>query len=317
LIGRGRNQLGTLYRRSGRFTESKAAHEAARDTIEELLKREPRDAGYRQDLVEAYLGLANAATTMEQFNDAQQAYQSARQHVEQLMLDHPGVIRYRELSAIIAYNVGHLFEEQKDFAEAEKNLTASREQFERLRDLRPEQPNYGRQLGLIYTRLGEVIRQQDRAAEAITWYEHAQEALLAALANNPRDFDATFHLLTTHSGLGRGAAAIGNHRVAAREAEALVAAAEGHQLADVIFDAAIVLARASRAAMADNALADNSRVEFAEQYAARAVELLMKCRDAGLFKDEYGQQLFRDATDFEALKTRDDFSTLAAELKKK
>jgi hypothetical protein len=107
----------------------------------------------------------------------------------------------------------------------------------------------------------------------------------------------------------------GDHRRAAAEAATLAELAPGaNSPGSREYNLACVLALAAEAARGDAALAPADRASAGERYAARAVALLGRARDAGFFRDPAKvTQMDRDA-DLIPLRPRADFQALRAAL---
>ncbi len=314
LVGQGRNYLGAVYRRTGRFDEALEAHLAAAKIFEDLLQRFPAVAQYKSELVTSQIGAATAAAALDQFGVAEKAYARSLTLLAELRTAFPDVLSHREKEAVVAYNRGDLLEKELRYAESETSLHAARQAFETLQLQYPDNPSYTARLGVVYTSLAEVIRSQHRFNEAVDWYQQAQTLLRKTLEETPNNFSIGYHLLLTYSGYGRSAAALGDHQTAAREAGLLAEVAEGHGMADLHYDAAIIYARACQAARSDAALPPKQREELLQQWSRLAAELLEICRKRDFFTDPENRRLLLDAPEFEALRQEPSIDQLFQDL---
>jgi len=123
--------------------------------------------------------------------------------------------------------------------------------------------------------------------------------------------------------LARVLARAGDHHRAAAEVEALAGSATpAIPTAPAIpttpgsreYSLAAALAQASKTARVDAGLALANRAVLAERYAARAVSLLIRAREAGYFVNPYNLTVLNREPDFDPLRPRADFQALRAAL---
>jgi hypothetical protein len=104
----------------------------------------------------------------------------------------------------------------------------------------------------------------------------------------------------------------GQYTRAAAEADGVVG--QGKPSGLVLYNAACVQALAAEAARRDASLPLAEREKLAEQYAARAVALLVQAQRADFFKDKTNVGPLRNDSDLKALRDRGEFKRLLGEL---
>ena len=104
----------------------------------------------------------------------------------------------------------------------------------------------------------------------------------------------------------------GDHERASAEVEGVVGmpAVEGQAL----YNAVCVYATASCAAQRDKDLPQAKREQLVEKYQARAVELLKKTDDTGLFRVAAFRDLLKNDHDLDPLRGREDFKKQCREI---
>src|SRR5205807_617677 len=102
----------------------------------------------------------------------------------------------------------------------------------------------------------------------------------------------------------------GDHTQAVREAQE---AMDGKQpSSEVLYEAGLTHALAVAAVRRDMLLSPPERDRQAEEYAARAVELLQKAQEAGYFRERAAREELRNDPELEPLQGREDFRKLLA-----
>jgi hypothetical protein len=84
-----------------------------------------------------------------------------------------------------------------------------------------------------------------------------------------------------------------------------------------LYDLACVMSLSAAAVRQDKRLAPGESGLRAEQYATRAVALLVRSRDAGIFRDPATREQFTKDADLDPLRSRDDFRKFVDSLEKK
>src|SRR5262249_51369866 len=104
---------------------------------------------------------------------------------------------------------------------------------------------------------------------------------------------------------------LGRHAEAARAGDrALTLLKEASAADDTRYNLACVYSLSSGVALKDTGLAPGQRQHKANQYAARAVELLAQSQATGSFRNPGNRQLLEKDTDLDPLRSRHDFKNL-------
>jgi tetratricopeptide (TPR) repeat protein len=278
---------------------------------------------------------------------AEKAYRRALDLYEQLAADFPAVPEYRLGLANSHNNLGNLLTVRGQLPAAERAYRRALGIREKLAADFPTMPEYRKDLPASYVNFGMLLVGQGQAEAGLAWYAKAITLLEPVVRQEPRLVAERFYLRNAHwgravalDGLGRHADAVkawdrvlelnavpaqesgfrhGRARSLARAGEHARAVAEANALAGAnevaagtLYDLAGVCAVAS-AAVRDAKTPGADAARHAETYAARAVELLRQAVAKG-YKD--ADRLNKDK-DLDALRDREDFRKLVAELEKK
>jgi hypothetical protein len=207
--------------------------------------------------------------------------------------------------------------------EAEATYTEAVGHLERLVRDRPAMPSFQDELAMSYGNLALIYLKTERPAEALALVAKAIPLLetLSRSESHGKNARRVSPVLRADAArvrtmlerqkakAARGLAAQGKHAAAAADVDGL-AAADGQGR----YDAACVLALAAQAARTDPDLSDAARARIADQYAARALDLLRRAREAGHFQTESRRTLLRDDPDLEALRGRAEFQAFLAQV---
>jgi hypothetical protein len=132
---------------------------------------------------------------------------------------------------------------------------------------------------------------------------------------------------TAHAGKAQALSRLGRHAEALKECralaesgkhalavpEAVAVAAQAPQAGDILYLAASVCARAAASVLKDAKLPQAERDKLAEQYAARAVEILRTCKGTRFFAHRGHLDDLKTAEEFQPLRGRTDFQKLLKE----
>jgi tetratricopeptide (TPR) repeat protein len=283
--------LGNLLTDLGKRTEAEAAHREALAIREKMAAHYPAVPAYRQELATSHNVLGLLLAGMGQRAQADEAYRRALAIQEKLAADFPAVPAYRTHLGGSQCNFGHLL---RDSNEPEQAL-----------------PWYGRAMDTLEA----VLRQVKVDVTAQQFLRNAHWGRARALdalkrhAEAVKDWDKVIELSAEAERPGfRMQRAISRVRArqenaAIQEAEELAKSAD----ANVLYDCACVLALA--AGRKEEAGAKLSKKECAE----RAIALLRQAVAKGWKDAEHTKK----DDGLKALRERDDFKKLLAELEAK
>ncbi len=345
------NYLGNLYREDRRLDEAEKCLRDGKSVLERLLAKEPADSHLQNSLAGLCCNLGLTHANQERHADAVAAYETAIAYLVTLTREHPGLPTYKSFLARNHNNVALLHSKNEDPTKAaienEKALAIFRELME----------NYPQRLEFVVTyaggcgNQGKYLSEQDRWEESIVWNSNAIEAAEKALAIEPRQTEArrTLHgALIGRAGTyrrlkqidlaiadyrrsleysqgerhvsyvnfrPRALAFVGEHEQAADAAEAIVSSSTA--TASNFSEMAKVYATCVEAVRRNTGLVDSKRLELAEHYAVRSVQLLSRAADKGRFPTLGHVAELRSDDRLANIQNRDDFQQLLTELERR
>jgi tetratricopeptide (TPR) repeat protein len=280
--------------------------------------------------------------------EADAAYGQAQPLREQLARDYPRVIEYQYALADFLHKRGSAYYMHAQPTQAEAAFQKSIEILERLTREHPTILHFAITLAEDYYFVGILWRERGDHAATLVWFDRNITVLEQVLRTEPRHVTARAKLAGTHMhraeslslmgrpqdtrkdweraiALGEGQthaelrilramalAHCGEHGRATNEVEAMLQKGEG-PFQD-FYQFACVHSAASAAASKDRRLTPADQSRLAEQYAARAVMLLVKAHTAGLFNDQATRKWVKQDPDLDAVRSRDDFKKFISEL---
>jgi tetratricopeptide (TPR) repeat protein len=336
------NNLGVVLLTLKNLPEARRHFEASQEIKEKLAKDFPRKAVYRRDLALGYNSLGAVLFDLGEKEAARKAFEQALRVRQDLARDFPRVPDYRKDVVASLCNVGQVLEKFDDGAGALKAFREAAEEADRLVKDSPGAAVHHALQGLAHKLVADRLKEDKKYAEALPDYDRAIDVLTRSPPAG--DVDVPAELRNSYMGraevlyhLGQDASAeadweqalkrtppaeqwavrygratalwrAGRFTPAAAALEELVRPPETTAAQD--YDAACLLA------LIATDVKDSSDDRGARQhYASRCVELLRRAQSGGLFKDPAERERFRTNPDFAALRQREDFRALAAELK--
>jgi serine/threonine protein kinase/tetratricopeptide (TPR) repeat protein len=332
--------LGILLADLGKQPEAEAAFREALSVGEKLAADFPTVREYRQWLATTHVNLGVLLAGLRKSREAEAAYRQALKIQEKLVADFPAVPEYRNNLARFHNNLGMLLAGLGKRPEAEAACRQALIHLEKLAADFPALPGYRVGLGASQSNFGDFQRSNQQPEQSLPWFARGIETLEGVLrqmkvdataqqflrnahwgravalddlkrhAEAAKDWDKAVELSTepqrTGIRMSRAASRVraGQVDVAIQEAEELVKYAD----ASTLYAAACVFALA--ADRRDESGGSLSR----EQCAQRAVALLQQVVARG-WKDP--KHMMTKDDDLRALRQRDDFKKLLAELENK
>jgi tetratricopeptide (TPR) repeat protein len=309
--------------------DGKAAHDSYQSShviLERLAEADRTSTQAQRDLSIADLKLGDAQLRLGDARTARGSYQKALDAAQRLADADPTSAQAQRDLSIVHIHLGDLSLELGDHKAARDDYARAQKLRERLADADPTSAQAQRDLSVSYSKLGTVAQESNDFQGAIGWYNRALD--IASRSPEPEFFR-------------REVAGVKDRLRLCRAAEQAVAdPATALQLPDDLRRPALVAAisalatkerQPAKAVMAADLLADNARgagdlynaacgyalcvpladtPQTRDRYAVRAIELLSRAITGG-FKDV--AQLKKDG-DLDALRPRDDFKKLVADL---
>jgi serine/threonine-protein kinase len=339
------DNLGKLYWKADRPEQAKAAFAKARDLLIGLDRDHPEEPYYRYCLASAYNNLAMLEDDADEFKRAEADYGRARDLFARLVRDHADEADYQADAAQNLSNLGLFYGRTDRPKDAMQALRDAHDMLDKVARRYPSVTDYAVRLGGVDCNLGQALHERGDLPAAREWYTRVTAGLGDVLRKEPRHAVAREYLRNACwkraealAQMGRPGEAVadwdraieldnGGLRQSFRafRAQALAAsgkyasaAAEAADLArsdslpgDILYQLGRVYSLASAGAQKDDRVSRTERDRQADQYAARAVELLRQAVAKG-WKDV--EHLKKDS-DLDPLRGRDDFKKLMAEVK--
>jgi tetratricopeptide (TPR) repeat protein len=291
-----------LYEASGRFPESVNAYREAIGIREKLVQNPPPNPSFLQDLAWSYNNLGNSFEALGQHVRAHEVWDKALALRKKLVEDHPKVLGYA-VSLAASY----------------------RNQADRL--VRGDKPQealtlYGRGIGI----LEDVLRQEPRHVEAQEFLCNGHW-MRANVFRDLNQYDAALkdwnRAIALDVGPRRPELRLYRAMTLAMANDHVRATAEANELAgnkafsgERLYQLASVYGRCTQVVPRDNKLSVAEQTMLAEEYAVRALALLVRAQDAGFFKNRAALERMRRNGDLDLLRPRADFRKWLAEVEK-
>jgi tetratricopeptide (TPR) repeat protein len=348
-VGATYNNLATLYRDMNKLPEATEAYEDGMKVRKRLASEHRESTTYTADLAASQFNLGIIYSETSKKAEAALAYKEAVALFKRLTEQHPENARYRNLLARSFDCQGNLYKAMGKKADAAKAHGAAQAQFEQLAAEHPDILDYITDLGGCYCNLGHLAGDNHDLPGALQWYSRAIPILEGALRKEPNEVQTRECLSIAHEARGKVLSRLGKHeeglrdcersleldngraKLAIRVSRAQVLARSGqHARADAEatqlvqegslsgedrYRVAVVWALACAAARKDVRLAEQSRQQ-ADEYATRAMNLLVKLAKEGVFDDPSSVESVNQEADLDSLRDRPDFKKWLASLRK-
>jgi eukaryotic-like serine/threonine-protein kinase len=350
-LARGHYNLGILLLNLRKHQEAEAASRQAAGIHEKLAAEFPTVPECRDALARSHNHLGIALSGQGKHPEAEAAYRQAVGIYEKLATGFPTVPEYRQALAQSYENLGNALSDLGKLREAEAAYRQSLDIQEKLVAEFPTDPRYDVGFGGSYCNFGVLVRDSGQPEAALAWFQKAIARLEAVLAKEPRLVEARQFLCNSHMGRAQALDNLGRHAEATRDWEraleldyghdkeflrshlaesrlrgfrkdkdsagCLAAAAEYEALkptdAEGLYDAACHRAVCAAVVREDPKTPAADAPRLAKEQADLAMAWLQKAVAAGFTDAEHMKQ----DKDFDALREREDFKKLVAELQAK
>jgi serine/threonine protein kinase/tetratricopeptide (TPR) repeat protein len=306
------NGIGSLLQQMGKPTEAEAEFRRALEINQQLADDDPAATDLRSRLASGHASLGRLHFHVGRLSEADAEFRTALAIQEKLADDNPVISDFRSSLASSHNDLGNLLWQRGNPAEAEAHLRRALAIQEKLAADNPKAPYYRDEVASCHTNLSVVIRRLGRSAEARDGCDRAiaiRETLVKEVPNAPI---YRSHLAWSLRRRGLARRDLGDLAGAAADARRAIAVWEGlpSRTGEDWFEIAC-----ARTALASLAGRDGSGVSAAKSAneADVAMALLRKAVAMG-----YGSlDAFRTEDALDALRQREDFQKLLAELEPK
>jgi eukaryotic-like serine/threonine-protein kinase len=276
-----------------------------------LLQESPTDRFYRHSVAMDLRDVGIVQCHLHHWKEGEDSYREALRIELELCSEFPAQVEYRWHLGAIYNSLANLFKDTNRLEEAESLHMQALAARKRLASDYPQVLKYALDVALSHGNLAEVLtKKQTRLAEAEEHYQLGVDGLRDLLRKEPRHAIARRILAAMRIDYATAKALHGSHAAAVAEAESLAV-----ELNDPgqLYNLACVEALSSRLVLRDFGLPPFVPETLSVDYGARAVVILRRAAAAG-YKDV--AQMKKD-TDLDALRDREDFKKLVADLEAK
>jgi eukaryotic-like serine/threonine-protein kinase len=305
------NNLGWLFQTTQRLEKAETAFRDAVAAQKQVVAEIPNRPEFRRDLAKYQINLGNLLRDSGRVKEAKAAYDEALPLQMQLVTDFPNRPEYRDDLASGHSNLGHLLRDTERLKDAEAAYAEGLAIYKQLAANFPEVADYRNGVaGALFNLANAANRRRDFAA-ARKLLDEAFPYHQAALQTNPRNTYYREHFRNSLVELSQSCAGQGDRSAA------LAAATKrrdlGWDAAVDAYEAACMLARSVPILEKDDKLAAAKRQAEMQYYADQAMTML---RDAVAKGYQDAAQMKKDK-ELDALRQREDFKKLVAELEAK
>jgi serine/threonine-protein kinase len=295
------HDLGGLFFEAGQVAEASAYYSKAMELRRPLVEHSPEQAQYKAALAEDQLCLGLAESQLGRSAPATRRYEEANRLLQSLVQADPQHVHYVMSLAALYINWAYLLAAD---GSPQRALDLLGEGIRRTKAILEQEPS------------DQIVR------ERLLNLHGARAEINASLQRYPQtipDWEAVVALenriplqVPRRLALATALARAGEHLRAVAETSKLIA---GQNVAgDTLYGAACVFALCVPAARAGSQRSVHDREKLAEQYAARAMELLERLRCTRYFADVQHRQNFEKDTDLQAVRGRGDFQVFLKKL---
>jgi serine/threonine-protein kinase len=314
-----RFQLGRAYRglADAHFIQLRypAMRQAAEEAVTHLrgaLEGSPASAEVQLELARALDSAGTAAGKTDAGKEALKFLDEAIAIYRQLVAGHPDVPEYQDRMADAMQSLGVVY--SNNLRQAEEATRMEKEAVDvcqRLVRDHPDVPLYRFRLALLWTSLGTGYHNRRRLQEAKTCLESSNAIYSQLIQQYPANEKYKGYSFECKVFLALVTVAMGDYSSAVEQTERVLREKPRSEIC--WYNAACVYSLAVPPVRKDEKLPAARRMELAQQYGARAVELLHEAVAHGLAL----VGALREDADLEPVRDRDDFKKLLEELEKK
>jgi tetratricopeptide (TPR) repeat protein len=219
-------KIGRVRFDQGRMQEAESAFNTARSTALELVRRQPRNAGYVSIEAKTFVWLGRVSWARGELDAALQRFREALSCISTLAPDQQASTDILDLSGTLRTNTGRILEARGDLKAARVEYAAVLALYEQLVARERDNVEWKAELGYAHNNLGQIASKDGLLDETIREYgaDLRIKTTLAALdpTNNARRED----LLISQAVVGKSLATVGETVLAEKYMRAAVAGSE-------------------------------------------------------------------------------------------
>jgi serine/threonine-protein kinase len=307
-LAQSHNNLGLIMSKTGQPAEALKEYHKARDIRQKLADASPAVTQFQSELAWSHRNIGWVLSETGRPAEALKEYKKARDIRQKLVEANPAVTELQSELAWVHDDIGIVLSAMGRPAEALKEHQEAQDIWQKLADASRAVTDFQRRLALSHNHIGRLYARQMRFAEAFAALDRGLAILQKLVDAHPTIARYTNHLGYSHA--YRGWAHVRAGRPAAAAADLRRAVALWEKEKDAVIDTRFERGRAL-ALLAGLAADGKSGVTPAEAaaFADQAVAALRDALDAG-----WGQYDELKEPDFDAIRNREDFQKLLAEL---
>jgi tetratricopeptide (TPR) repeat protein len=306
-------KLSVIHFETGNLKEASESLRSAMAINQKLVDANPAVTEFQQELAKNYNNVATCQYSAGHPAEALESFQRCITLLQQLVHDNPAVTLFQSNLALIYSNIGLLHIQLGQFKEARESLQPALPILQKLVEANPTVVRFQMFLAVIHNNLGRALARQQQLPAAFAAFDAGlaiRKKLVEAEPKNP--------LFTTDLGYSygwRGAARLqaGQPAEAAADLRRAVELWSGNPANDAFTRFELSRALALVAGLGGNAKSGVTAAE-ARAFADRAVAALADAIKVGWRPIGEGDP---KGPDFDALRQREDFQKLLAELARK
>jgi tetratricopeptide (TPR) repeat protein len=342
--------LGYGYQSAGKRDKAELFYDKALVIRQKLVEEQPRAVEYQRALGQVQHERGMLYADLDQYPKSVKAYQEAIRVRERLVKTPPFNPSYNQDLAWSYNNLGNCLKALDQHDQAEEFWDKALAIRQKLVESYPKVPGYAVGLAASYKIKGDRLVKSDKTREALTWYNRQIGVLEEVLRQESQHAEAKRFLCDGHwmranafRKLGKYDAALkdwdraieldaGPRRPELRLYRAMTlamlndhvrATAEAKELTEDkslsgerLYLWAGVYGRCVQVASDDAKLSGTEQAKLTEEYAVRALALLVRAREKGFFKKRAALERLDRNGDFKLLRQRADFQKWLAEVEK-
>jgi tetratricopeptide (TPR) repeat protein len=300
--------------RAGATLEAKRASERQRDIFERLVREHPHVGDYQWRLSGALEDIGGRLADLGHSAEALRMYEQSRELAERLIRDHPDVIEYRSGLISAHGRIGwvqyRLFGRDEDARKSYRKAVELAEAYARenpgLETAKWTLETYKHELGRVLARLGKANEALEQFREALVYCEERER-------RNPGGVWEQKELAYLYFEMGRIHLTDGRSDEATTElARALtILESVAESIAFTPYDRACAHAICAGLIGAGKRELSSHEQSRRQKFSERAIALLRETISGG----HYNAEMIASDSDFDAIKSNEDFKSLLAELR--
>ena len=193
------NDMGMVYRETGRLAEALTAYQKALEIWEPLVRENPTVTQYQRDLAVSYRSIGNLYSHTGKPTEALTAHQKALEIEERLARENPNVTEYQSRVAMSHDNIGNLTGQPAKALALYQNALEIQK---RLVRQNPTVDQYQQRLAATHFNIGGLYSKTGRPAEALAALQKALEIREPLARENPTVTEYQSHLADSHNAIG-------------------------------------------------------------------------------------------------------------------